>query len=80
MVMVRLPSSSMYIVCPVLLHNAESVCKNGDARLVGGSSHSAGILEICSNSVWMTVCRNYVDSREANLICRHIGYLPIGKL
>ena len=59
---------------------AESVCKTGDVRLVGGSTSSAGILEICNNGRWNTVCRDSVDDREAALICRHIGFLPIGKL
>ena len=57
----------------------ESVCKSGLTRLVGGASNSAGILEICREGAWTSVCRDSVDAREANLICKHMGFLPIGK-
>lgn len=59
--------------------SAGSLCKSGEARLVGGSSTSAGILEICFDGSWKTVCKDSLDTRVAALICRQLGFLPIGK-
>ncbi|XP_019637311.1 PREDICTED: deleted in malignant brain tumors 1 protein-like isoform X2 [Branchiostoma belcheri] len=45
-------------------------------RLVGGSSSNEGRVEVrpADSSVWGTVCDDYFDSMDANVICRMLGY------
>ena len=62
----------------VVLDNALCTATAG-ARLVGGSSTSAGILELWYNGNWRTVCKESMDTREATLICRQLGFLPVGE-
>ena len=62
----------------MVISTEESRPKTGEARLVGGFG-SAGILEMWYDGKWRTVCRDSVDNSEANLICRHLKFLPIGE-
>lgn len=48
-------------------------CTDGAVRLYGGASALEGILHVCSNSAWGTVCRNYWDNRESNVVCHQLG-------
>ena len=51
-----------------------TVCPPGDVRLVGGSVADEGRVELCSNNVWGTICDDGFDERDANVICRQLGY------
>lgn len=42
-------------------------------RLVNGSSEQSGLLEVCTNSVWGTVCGTGFDVTDAYVICRKLG-------
>ena len=53
-------------------------CTNGDVRLVNGSSPHEGRVEICVNEVWGSVCSNGWSSYDAKVVCRQLGYMPIG--
>ena len=52
-------------------------CTQHSVRLVG-STPMEGRLEICSNHMWGTVCDNHFDERDASVVCRELGYSPIG--
>ncbi|XP_064397908.1 neurotrypsin-like isoform X3 [Halichondria panicea] len=49
-------------------------CREGALRLVGGSSHNEGRVEVCSNGRWGTVCGDGWTEREAALVCSRLGY------
>ena len=47
---------------------------SGEIRLVGGTSFSEGHVEIYLNGEWGRVCSDRMSSKEANVICRQLGY------
>ena len=55
-------------------------CTNGALRLADGLTEHEGRVEICYDNHWGGVCGNYWDSNEANVVCRQLGKIPIGKI
>ena len=53
-------------------------CTNGEVRLVDGSGPHEGRVEVCVNEVWGTVCSNSWSTTDINVVCRQLGYLPLG--
>ena len=56
-------------------------CVTGDVRLVGGVANSAsGLLEVCANRVWGTVC-DYLHEwnyENAAVVCHQLKYSTSG--
>ena len=53
-------------------------CTEGDLRLVGGQSENEGIVQVCLDGVFGTLCDNDEwDVRDAAVVCRQLG-LPAG--
>lgn len=46
---------------------------NLNVRLVGGRSDNEGRVEVFYNNTWGTICDDYWDQREAQVICRMLG-------
>ena len=51
-----------------------SMCNSGDVRLVGGATNASGVVEVCRNNVWGTMCSNYFGTSDARVVCRQLGF------
>ena len=69
---------------PLFLADAltPSDCDDGAVRLVGGVTQYEGLIEVCVNKVWGSVC-GYPGTgwgdEEASIVCKQLGALPMGK-
>ena len=54
-------------------------CNNGDVRLVGGINELDGQVEICYNKIWGSVCHNFWNTYDANVVCKQLRYQYTGK-
>ena len=63
-------------------------CSDGEIRLANGLTQYEGRVEICFDDTWGAVCSsqtyynyyyNRFDVREAAVICRQLGLIPIGR-
>ena len=53
-------------------------CTNGEIRLQGGTHKYEGRVEICNNNTWGTACDDSWSTSDARVVCRQLGYSPIG--
>ena len=67
-------STSPLIKCLIFPVNATTPCINGDVYLAGESG-SEGTVQLCYNNEWGTVCDNGWTGKDADVVCRQLGYL-----
>ena len=53
---------------------AEPCTKDGDVRLVDGLTSYDGRVAICLQEKWASVCYDKLGFRDAEVICRQLGY------
>ena len=56
-----------------------SVCVNGEVRLVGGDTLLEGRAEVCFGGRWGTICNDEWDNFDASVLCNQLGYSRIGQ-
>ena len=68
-------SLTCYLLDPV---NATTPCYDGELRLAGGLAVNEGRVEVCYQNQWGTVCNNGWGSSDARVVCRQLGFNPLG--
>ena len=53
---------------------SQEICSNGAVRITGGSTVTTGIVEVCINSTWGTICAVNWTNVNSAVICRQLGY------
>ena len=68
-------TSSQILITVKLL---SGICSgDGDLQLVNGNA-TTGIVEICINSEWRSVCDDYWTDEEAEVVCKQLGHSTAG--
>ena len=62
----------------LMLSFTAAPCTNGDIRLQGGTHKYEGRVEICHNNIWGTACDDSWSTSDARVVCRQLGFSPIG--
>ena len=55
-------------------------CIENSVRLRGSDVANAGRVEVCSNSLWTTICHNMWDVNDARVVCRELGFSEYGMI
>ena len=70
------PATFIFYPTVGVLRNAS--CIDGTIRLRNGYISGEGRVEVCINNAWGTVCDNGWDNADASVVCRQLGYNPVG--
>ena len=54
-------------------------CRNGEVRLVGGSTPYNGVVEMCYEEAFGTICDSGFGVPEATVVCTALGYSSVGE-
>ena len=63
------------LYCLVLL----SVCSDGDLRLVDSEGIGEGRVEICFNNTYGSICADFWDEVDAQVVCEQLGFMRNGQ-
>ena len=57
-----------------LLNCVEICSERGAVQLVGSANMTEGLLELCADGHWGTVCNDGFDTNAAMVVCRQLGF------
>ena len=55
-------------------------CRDGDVQLVSTNLKRAGVVRVCVDGLWGTVCGGELNPNFASVVCRQLGYSQYGKI
>ena len=61
-------------------YTASMNCSEGNVRLQFGGNERTGTVEVCVSGFWSSICDNLWDSRDADVVCRQLGFHTFGEL
>ena len=53
-------------------------CTDGKVRLSGSNYAHVGVVEVCTNGTWVTICDENWDDDDAAVTCHQLGYSSYG--
>ena len=62
----------------IIISNSEPECSGTDVRLVDSATLYDGIVQICHNGFWGSICGYGWDDIDASIACRQLGLSPAG--
>ena len=61
--------------CTLLFTGSLTQCNYGDIRLVDDPASNEGVVEVCIDAHWGTICADHAwNMNDATVICRQLGY------
>ena len=58
--------------------SSTATCNDTSIRLSGSSFQTSGRVELCVNGIWTSICDEHWDLKDAQVVCRQMGFSSYG--